>query len=70
MPQTIPCGKDELQTHINPTFQPFTIKEDDYSSSDSSLASLKRSLSSQAGAESSDTDIMPIVVTKATNFEE
>ena len=70
MPQTIPRGMDELQTHTNPAFQPFNFEDDGYSSSDSSLAPSKGSLSSQAEAESSDTVIMPVMVTGATNFEE
>jgi len=38
MPQTIPRGMDELQTHTNPSFQPFNLVDDGYSSSDSSLS--------------------------------
>jgi len=48
MPETIPRGMDDLQTHTNPTFQPFNFEDDGYSSSDSSLASSNGSLSSHA----------------------
>jgi len=61
---------DELQIHTNPAFQPFNFEDAGYSSSDSSLASSKGSLSSYAEAESSNTVIMPVMVTSATNFEE
>jgi len=58
MPKTIPRGIDELQTHTNPAFQPFNFEDDGYTSSDSSLASSRGSLSSHVEAESSDTVIM------------
>jgi len=61
---------DELQTHANPTFQPFNFEDDAYSSSDSSLASSKGSPSSHVEAESLNTVIMLVMVTKATNFED
>jgi len=70
MPQTMPRGMDELQTHTNPTFQPFGLEDGGYLSSDSSSTSSKKSLSSHAEAKSSDTVIMPVMVTEAANFEE
>jgi len=70
MPQTIPHGMDELQIHTNPAFQPFNFEDDGYSSNDSSLASSKGLVSSHAEAESSNTVIMPVMVTAATNVEE
>ena len=70
MPQTIPRGMDELQTHTNPAFQPFNLANDGYSSSDSSLSSSKESLFLHAEVESSDTVVMPVMVTNATNIKE
>ena len=70
IPQTIPRGMDELQTHTNPAFQPFNFEDDGYSSSDASLASSKGSLFSHVKIEFSDTVIMPVMVTAATNFKE
>jgi len=61
---------DELQTHTNPAFQPINFEVDGYSSSDSSLASLKGSLFSRVEAESFDTIIMPAMVIAATNLKE
>jgi len=61
---------DELQTHISPAYQPFNFKDDGYSSSNTSLASLKGPLSSHAEAKSYGTVIMPVMVTATTNFEE
>jgi len=70
MPQTISRGMDELQTHTNPTFQLFNFEDDGYSSYDTSLASSKGSLFSHVKIEFSDTVIMPVMVTAATNFKE
>jgi len=70
MPQAIPRGMDELQTHTNRAFQPFNFKYDGYSSSDSSLGLSKGSLSSHVEVESSNTVIMPVMVIAATNVEE
>jgi len=70
MLQTIPHGMDELQTHTNPTFQPFGMDNDGYLSSDSSSIPSKEPRSSHAEVESSNTVIMPIIVMEATNFEE
>jgi len=39
--QTIPQEIDEIQTQANPTFQPFSIEDHDYTSNDSSPASLR-----------------------------
>ena len=61
---------DELKTHANPTFEPFNIEDDGYSSSDFSLASTKGSLSTNADVESSNTVIMLVLVTAATNLKE
>ena len=70
MPQTIPRGMDELQTHTNPAFQPFNSTDEGYSSSDSSLSTSKESTFFHAEAESSDTVVMPVMVTEAANVEE
>jgi len=70
MPQTIPRGIDELQTHTNPAFQPFNLADDGCSSSDSSLSSSKESLFLPAKAEFSDTVVMPVMVIEAANVEE
>jgi len=61
---------DELQAHINPTFQPFGLEDDGYSSSNSSAATPKESPSSHVEVESSDTVVMPVMVTEAVNIEE
>ena len=39
MHQIIPQGVDKLQTQANPTFQPFSVEDHGYTSSDSSPAS-------------------------------
>jgi len=70
MPQTIHRGMDKLQTHANPTFQPFGLKDDGYLSSDPSSISSKKSLSSHAKAEFSNIVIMLVMVTEVANFEE
>jgi len=70
MPQAIPRGMDELQTHTKPAFPRFNCEDDGYSSSYSFLASSKGSFSSHAEAESFDTVIMPVMMTGTTNFEE
>jgi len=70
MPQTIPRGMDELQTHTSPTFQPFNLEDDGYSSSISSLLLLKESPFSHVEAESSNTVIMPVTVPEVTDIEE
>ena len=70
MPQTISHGMDELQTHTNPAFQPFNPADDGYSSSDSSLSTLKESLFFHAEAESSDNVVMPVMVIEVANVEE
>jgi len=63
-------GLHEIETHTNTAFKPFNLEGDGCSSSDSSLASWKGSFSSHAKTESSDTVIMPVMVTGATNLEE
>jgi len=70
MPQTIPRGMDELQTYTNLAFQPFNLANDGYSSSDSFLSTSKESLFFHTEVESSDTVVMPVMVTKAANVEE
>ena len=70
LPQIIPRGMDELQAHINPAFQPFGLEDDGYSSSDSSSATPKESPASHVEVESSDTVVMPVMVTEAANIEE
>jgi len=70
MPQMIPCGMDELQTHTNPAFQPFHLADDGYSSNDSSLPSSNESLSLHIEAESSNIFSMSAMVTEDANVEE
>jgi len=66
----IPRGMAELQTHTNPAFQPFNLTDDGYSSNDSSLSTSKDSLFFHAEAESSNTVVMPVIVTEAASVEE
>jgi len=61
---------DELQAHVKLAFQPFGLEDDGYSSSNSSTAAPKESPSSHVEVESSDTIIMPVMVTEAANIEE
>jgi len=70
MPQTISRGMDELQTHTNLTFQPIDLEDYGYSSSASSLLSSKESLLLHDEVESSNTIIMPVMLTEVTNIEE
>ena len=69
MPQMIPYGMDELQTHTNPTFKPFGFQANVYSSSDSSSTSSKKSLSIYAEVESSDTVIMLVIMMEVVTFK-
>ena len=69
MHQTIPQGIDELQTQANPTFQHFDVEDHGYTSSDSSPAS-PRELVGQLETESSNSVIVPVIVTEVTNVEE
>jgi len=70
IPQIIPRGIEELQAHINPTFQPFGLEDDGYSSSKSFTATPKESPSSHVEVKSSDTVVMLVMVTEAANIEE
>ena len=70
LPQIIPRGMDELQDHINLGFKPFGLKDDGYSSSDFFAATPKESAASHVEVESSDTVIMPVMVTDAANIKE
>ena len=63
MRKTLPHGLEEFQTYINPIFQSISEEDDDYGSSDSSPISPRESLFSQVEVESSDTMIMPVMVT-------
>ena len=63
MHQIIPQGMDELQTQANPTFQPFGEEDHGYTSSDSPLA-LPRELVIESETESSNSVIMPAMVTE------
>ena len=60
---------DGLQAQANPTFQPFDAYDHSYTSSGSSPASLRESVT-QSETESSNSVIMPIMVMEATNVEE
>ena len=53
----------------NPTFQPFGVQDHGYTNSDSSRASL-RELVAQSETESSNSVIVPVMVTEVTNVEE
>jgi len=41
LPQIMPRGMDEIQTHTNPAFQPIGLEDDDHLSSNSSATSPK-----------------------------
>ena len=68
--EVLPCGLEKFQTYINPVFQSISEEDDDYGSSDSSPTSSRDSLFSHVEVESSDTVIMPVMVTKAINLDE
>jgi len=61
---------DELQTHMNPTFQQFSLEDNDYSSSSFFVTSPKESVSLHDEMEYSGTVVKPVMVTDATNIEE
>ena len=68
--KALPCGIEKFQTYINPIFQPISEEDDDYGSSSSSPTSSRDSVFSQVEVESSDTVIMPVMVTETVNLEE
>ena len=70
MRKTPSYGLDEFQSYTNPVFQPFDKEDDDYGSNDSSLTSPRDTLFSQVEVESSDTIVMPVMVTEDLNLEE
>ena len=70
MPPIIPRGMDELQIHANPSFQPFNVEDNGYSSSDSFLLSSKESLFLQDEVKSSHIVCMSVKVTRVANFKE
>jgi len=63
MRKTLPCELDEFHAYTNNVFQPFNEEDDDYGSSDSSPTSPRDS-------QSSDSIIMPVMVTNAITLEE
>ena len=67
---TLPYALDEFHAYSNNVFQPFDEEDDDYGGSDSSPISPRDWLFSQVEVESSNTIIMPVMVTGAINFEE
>ena len=70
MRKTLPCRLDEFQVYTSPVFQPFDEKDDDYGTSNSLPISLRDSFFSHVEVESSDTGIIPAMVTETTNLEE
>jgi len=61
---------DEFHPYSNNVFQPSDEEGDDYGSSDSSSISPRDSLFSHVKDESSNTIIMPVMVTEAINLDE
>ena len=66
--KTLPCRLHEFQAYTNFVFQPFDKGDDDYGSTDSSPTSPRDSLFSQVEVESSDTILMPVMVTEAIDL--
>ena len=66
----LPHGLDEFLVYTNLIFQPFGENEDHCGSSDSPPAFLRNSLFSQVEVKSSNTIVMPVMVTETANLEE